>query len=291
MEVPPISRSSCVVQQRSVEQIVGIPVHGGVKHARGGLPCSVTGQSSTAISGAAEKVCAWQKIVAEKSVAKVAERAEAVSAAAKAGKFKIASQKTGAEKSVAKVPKLAESESVAEKAGTFETAPQKTEVGSAASSGAAASGGLQGSVRRQSSTAVSGGLQGTVPGQSSRAIRGAEHRDHGGFPPRQLSSAFRGAEHHDHHGAVSVQQLVVELWVQQLVVELIIKALSQDRVQLPSVVFTFAKLLKSLYFATQSRMRTRRTRTWRRWRSSTSLWTASSTPAGDCIAFHSVGCA
>ena len=80
-----------------------------------------------------------------------------------------------------------------------------------------------------------------------------------------------------------VQQFVVELWVQQLVVELIIKALFQDGVQQFFVVLTFAKLLKALYFTTRKsrrRSRTRRTRTWSRWRSSTSLWTSSSTPAG-----------
>ena len=87
-------------QQHSVEQTVDVPVHGGVKHARGGLQVSVPGLSSTAFFGAAETV----------------------------GSFKTASQTTGAEKSVVKVPKLAESESVAEKAGTFNTASQKTEV-------------------------------------------------------------------------------------------------------------------------------------------------------------------
>ena len=55
-------------------------------------------------------------------------------------------QKTVAEQSVAKVAGNSEAVSVAAQAGTFKTASQKTEVGSAAISGAAVSGGLQGSV-------------------------------------------------------------------------------------------------------------------------------------------------
>ena len=62
-----------------------------VKRARGGLPGSVPGQSSTTFSGAA---VASQKTVAAKSVAKVVEHSEPVSVAGKAGQVITSSQKT-----------------------------------------------------------------------------------------------------------------------------------------------------------------------------------------------------
>ena len=114
VEVPTVVSSSCI-QLHSLEQTVYIPVHGGVKRARRGLPGSVPGQSTMAFSGAA---AASQKTLAEESVAKVAGNSEAVSVAAKT------------------------------------VASQKTEVGYAAISGAAVSRGVHGSVPRQSSTAI-----------------------------------------------------------------------------------------------------------------------------------------
>ena len=101
----------------------------------------------------------------EKSVAKVAEHTEAVSVAAKAGKFKIASQTTGADKSVAKVPKRAESESVAEKAGTLKTASQKTEVSCRGAR-----------VARPQDFHPGQGSTALVPRQGSTAPRGADFR-------------------------------------------------------------------------------------------------------------------
>ena len=77
VEVPTVVSCS-FLQQQLAEQNVDIPVPGA--RLRGDLQGFLTGQGSTA---------------SRVSVAKGAEHSEAVSVAAKAGKFKIASQKTG----------------------------------------------------------------------------------------------------------------------------------------------------------------------------------------------------
>ena len=144
---------------RSVEQLVDIPVLGGVKRARvgGSLLGFSPGQAPTAFSGAADKVgsfvTASRKIVAEKSVAKVAEHSEAVSVAAKAGKFKIASRPA----------------SVPEKAGTFKAASQKTEVSSPAHPHDFHPG--QGSTAPRGSDSLVG-VQSLVPEQCLQALLG-----------------------------------------------------------------------------------------------------------------------
>ena len=94
-----------------------------------------------------------------------------------------------AEKSVAKVAEHSDAVSVAAQAGTFKTASQKTEVGSAVISGAAVSGGLQGSVPRQSSTAIAGCPQGTGP-QDSAHQRFVGHYDHQGVVSGQGCSSW-----------------------------------------------------------------------------------------------------
>ena len=63
MEVPTVVSPSFL--WHSVEQTVHIPVHGGVKRARGGLPGSVPGKSSAAFSGAAGKVGCVHGCIAE----------------------------------------------------------------------------------------------------------------------------------------------------------------------------------------------------------------------------------
>ena len=130
------------------------------------------------------------------SVAKVVEHSEAVSVAAKAGKFKIASQKTGADKSVAKVSKLTESESVPEKAGTFKTVSQKTEVSSRGARVARPQ-----DVPGQGSAAPLGARvarpQDVHPGQGSTAPRGADLPPHPacqGFPFRTVLNKASGVD-------------------------------------------------------------------------------------------------
>ena len=130
--------------------------------------------------------------MAEESVARFVEHFEAVTGAAKAGKFMVASQKTVAEKSVAKVAGNSEPVSVAAKTGKFMVASQKTEVSSREARVARPQGFHPGqgstALRRAHSAVFPHAL---VPGQGSTAFGGASSSR---FVLGQSSTARRGAD-------------------------------------------------------------------------------------------------